>query len=375
MTRAAVAAGAAVVLAACAPAVEPTLTLTATPPTLDGLGRTSYLRVVATEADGSTGTGTILLRAFVGEVDEATLELDAFGTVRTRYTCTTAMPGCTPGAPLEVEARWVKGDQRVATATRALRVEVPPLVWTRASCPEEAKLIYLFTDTADLYSFLPPTKELRRIGKLACPATGGATPNSMAVSQDGTGWVNYSDGSLFRINVRTVTCAATTFVPPSGWTRFGMGFCPESADSPIETLFIASNGALARVDLQAMRATVVGSFGGAVTGTAELTGTPEGRLFGFFPPSASGGAMSLAEVSKTNATTSGLRVFPSLTIGQSFAYAFSSWGPHFYLYTSSDGAPTTVTQYLPATNADSPWLTAPGGVRVLGAGASRCGGD
>ncbi|MCC6334916.1 MAG: hypothetical protein IT380_13145 [Myxococcales bacterium] len=365
----------AVGLLACAPAAQPTLTLTAAPPTLDGLGRTSYLRVVATEADGTIGTGTIVLQAFVGELDETTIELDAFGTVRTRFTCTSTTTGCTPGAPLDVEARWMKEGQRVAVATRSLRIESPPRVWTRASCPEEAKLIYLFTDTADLYSFYPPTKDLRRIGKLACPAAGGATPNSMAVSQDGSGWVNYGDGSLFRINVRTVNCAATSFVPPAGWTRFGMGFSPDSADSPDETLFIAANGALARVDLGAMRASVVGSFGGAATGTAELTGTPEGKLFGFFPPSTAGGVMSLAEVSKATAVTSGLRVFPSLTLGQAYAYAFSSWGPDFYLYTSSDGAPTTVTQYLTGTDTDSTWLTAAPGVRILGAGASRCGGD
>lgn len=363
------------VLTACAPGGARELTLTAAPSTLNGLGRTAWLTVVATEADGTTGHGTLSLQAFVGEVDDTTMELDEFGTARTRYTCPSSMPGCTPGEPLDLEARWLVDGTRVATVKRALQIERPPLVWTSASCPEEAKLIYLFTDTADLYRFSPPAKAMTRLGHLACPAATGATPNSMAVSQDGVGWVNFDDGSLFRVNVRTAACTATSFAPPSGWTRVGMGFSPDSASAPSETLFIAGDTQLARVDLQAMRASVIGTLAGAARGSAELTGTSDGRLFGFFPPAAPGGSMSMAEVDKATAATSSVKVFSTLTLGQSYAYAFSSWGADFYLYTSSDGATSTVTKYAPGTDEVSTYLSAPAGVHILGAGVSRCGAE
>lgn len=367
--------GVVAMLVGCAPGGERELTLTAAPSTLNGLGRTAWLTLVATEADGTTGHGTITLQAFVGELDDTTMELDEFGTARTRYTCPSSMPGCNPGEPLDLEARWLVDGKRVATVKRALQIERPPVVWTSAACPEEAKLIYLFTETADLYSFSPPAKAMTRLGHLACPAATGATPNSMAVSQDGVGWVNFDDGSLFRVNVRTAACTATTFVPPGGWTRFGMGFSPDSATAPSETLFIAGDTQLARVDLQAMRASVIGTLAGAARGSAELTGTTDGRLFGFFPPAAAGGSMSMAEVDKATAATSSPKVFTTLTLGQSYAYAFSSWGEDFYLYTSSDGATSTVTKYAPATDTVSTYMTAPAGVHILGAGVSRCGAE
>lgn len=85
--------------------------------------------------------------------------------------------------------------------------------------------------------------------------------------------------------------------------------------------------------------------------------------------------MSMAEVDKATAATSSPKVFTTLTLGQSYAYAFSSWGEDSYLYTSSDGATSTVTKYAPASDEVSPYLTAPAGVHILGAGVSRCGAE
>lgn len=363
-------------LAACAPpAAEPALDIAAAPANLDALGRTAQLRVVATNADGTLGRGAVTLEATPGELDATSFELDAYGTQRTTLTCVATDPACTPGASITVKASWTPPKGDVVKATRELHIATPPPTWTPASCPPEAKLVYLFTDEATLYSDHPPSKSLLRLGQLQC-AAGTAHPNSMAVSQDGLGWLNYSDGSLFVVNLRTRKCTATSFVPPAGWTDFGMGFSPDSATSVTETLFIASPQGLAKVDLQAMRATVVGPFGGAYAGRgAELTSTPEGALFGFFVPSDLDAGMQLARVAKDTAAVSQPRAFPTLTLGASFAYAFSSWSPDFYLYTSSDGANTTVTRYSPATDVASTYMTAPAGVRVLGAGVSRCGGD
>lgn len=362
-----------VVLAGCRPAGEATVELTAAPIALDGLRRSAQVSVVATNADGTIGRGPLTLRTSAGELDETNFELDAYGTARTTLTCPAGDPDCTPTVAIEVRATWTqpKGAAPVI-GTRTLRIAAPPTVWTLAACPPEAKLVYLFSESAGLYSYHPPTKTLTLLGQLRC-AAGSAQPNSMAVSQDGVAWLNYSDGSLFRVNVRSQNCTPTSFVPPAGWTSFGMGFSADSASSVAETLYISSAQGLAKVDLATMRATLIGPFNGLGARGAELTSTPDGQLFGFFVPTS--GGMQLASVAKDTAATGAPKVFPTLTLGNGFAYAFSAWGPDFYLYTSSNGANTTVTKYSPATDFVGTWMMAPAGVRILGAGVSRCGGD
>ncbi len=363
----------AVLTVACAPAGEPSLTVSAVPSVLDPIGRTARIRVVATNPDGTTGAGAVTLKAYAGTLDATEFELDAYGSANTVLSCPSTDRNCVPGSPVDLTATWTTKKGEIVRATLSVGYGAPTSVWTAASCPEDAKLIYLFTESADLYSFNPPAKALRRLGKLSCPSSG--TANSMAVSQDGIGWVNYSDGSLFRINVRTLSCTATDFVAPSGWTRFGMGFSPDSATSPLESLYIASAAGLVQVNVQTMKTTFIGPFGSFASRGAELTGTSEGGLYGFFPPPSPGGAMELSRVSKQDATVTQTKSLSTLTLGASFAYAFSSWGPDFYLYTSSDGAPTTITRYSPAADSVTTHMSAPAGVLVLGAGVSRCGGQ
>ena len=372
-----------VVLAACpAPSNEPLLEIRVVPSPLDALGRTAKVRIVATNGDGTIGAGSVKVGTDPGEFDQTQFDLDSFGTATTTLTCLATDPLCTEGARIDLRGTWTLPDGGLTRTTKVVAVAQIGVgdqasTWSRANCPPEAKLIYVFTDSETLFSFHPPTKALVAIGRLQCPAVSSARPNSMAVGQDAVAWVGFSDGSMFRVNLRTLSCTATTFTPPAGWSSYGMGFVPDSDTSPTESLFIASPAGLARVDIRTMQPTVIGSFGGAFSGRgAELTGTPGGDLFGFFLPQASGGGMQLAHLTKTNAVAVLTKDFPTITLStMSFAYAFSSWGPDFYLYTSSDGAPTRVTKYSTRTDAVETYLTAPAGVRILGAGVSRCGGD
>ncbi|MDP2269933.1 MAG: hypothetical protein Q8N23_18115 [Archangium sp.] len=372
-----------VLLGACAPpSPEPLLEITLAPSQLDALGRTGKVRIVATNGDGTIGMGSVKLEADPGELDETQFELDRFGTATTTLACLATDPRCTEAARIDLRATWVQPEGSITRTTKAVTigqigVGAQGSTWSRANCPPEAKLVYVFTDTQTLFSFYPPTKALVGLGRLQCPAVSGARPNSMAVGQDAVAWVGFSDGSMFRVNLRTLSCTATGFTPPAGWSSYGMGFVPDSETSPTEALFIASEKGLARVDILTMKPTVVGSFSGAFAGRgAELTGTPGGDLFGFFLPPATGAGMQLAHLTKGNAETVLTKDFPTITLSaMSFAYAFSSWGSDFYLYTSSDGAATKVTKYSPATDGVETYLTAPAGVRILGAGVSRCGGD
>lgn len=348
------------------------LSVTTTPGTMSFVGRTARVQVVATDADGTVGEGTVELSTDLGTLDETEGALDEFGTFRTTLVCPSSDPLCVPGAELRVEVRWrAREPARLVQATRSVRIAAPPQVFSLDTCPDEARLVYLFTDQADLFSFNPPARQLRRIGRLSCPTT--ARPNSMAVSQDGTAYLNFDDGKLYRVNVRSATCTATGFVAPSGWRTFGMGFKPVSATSVNEVLFIA-NGSLATVSLPSFAVTMVGPVAGTSSGP-ELSGTADGELYAYLLPPNLMGAMRLARIDPQTAALSMPRAFPSLTVSSTgFAYAFTAWSSDFYLYTSSGTSNSSIVRYEPAADRDSVVMT-PGntGIRIVGAGVSRCG--
>lgn len=245
---------------------------------------------------------------------------------------------------------------------------------TQAGCSEEAKLVYVVDAEDGLYSFEPSTLTFTRIGTLSC-AAGAATPNSMAVDRSGTAWVNYSDGRLFKVSTKDASCQATSFQPgQQGFTRFGMAFASNSAGSEDETLFVcgidgASGGkGLAKIDLGSLTLTRIGDFSGALEGmAAELTGTGEGKLFGFFTtfPNA-----TLAEIAKSNAATSGDKDLAGVSTGN--AWAFSFWGGDFWFYTSSGLTPSRVTRLRTSTGAVEVVKPDVGGFRIVGAGVSTC---
>jgi hypothetical protein len=242
-------------------------------------------------------------------------------------------------------------------------------------CTEAAKLVYVVSEENELYSFAPDTTTFTPIGTLRCPS-GGATPNSMAVDRSGTAWVNFSDGGLFKVSTSDASCQATTFQKnQSGFQRFGMAFATNSATSEEETLYVAglegtSNGkGLAWIDLTSMKLTPLGDFSGALNGqSAELTGTGDGRLFGFFTTQP---YATLAQIDKTSGATSSDQALRGVSTGN--AWAFSFWGGDFWFYTSTGEVPSTVTRKQ--TSTDGALSTAKddvGGFRIVGAGVSTC---
>ena len=56
------------VAASCTPMVEPELTLTASPRTLDGVGQKAVIRVSALDAEGKPGTGTVRVSSAAGSL-------------------------------------------------------------------------------------------------------------------------------------------------------------------------------------------------------------------------------------------------------------------------------------------------------------------
>jgi hypothetical protein len=253
-------------------------------------------------------------------------------------------------------------------------------------CSDAAKLIYVLSEENDLYSFYPPDKKLTKIGPLGCKAA-GLTPNSMAVSRDATAWVNYADslglnnaGSIFKVSTANASCQPTTVKLSSGWYRLGMGFSTDGASSTNETLYVAATGGatggsskgLGKIDLAAQALVPIGSFTGSLKGKdGELTGTGDGRLFGFFTTT----PVEVAQIDKATGATSAST--PLGGVETPAAWAFSFWGGDFYLYTAPDATlspnrTTNVTRYRPSDGSVDAHYMDNIGFRIVGAGVSTC---
>jgi hypothetical protein len=130
----------------------------------------------------------------------------------------------------------------------------------------------------------------------------------------------------------------------------------------------------ASLDVTSLEITPIANFDGGFAGLgAELTGSGDGRLFGFFPE-----ALSLARIDPATAHILASNVAPvgTPTSGSGeFDFAVSFWGGLFFLYTAYKGnaaAPTTdVTAYDPATR-ESMLVASQIGFNVVGAGSSTC---
>lgn len=243
-----------------------------------------------------------------------------------------------------------------------------------AGCSDAAKLVYVVSQENDLYAFDPASLKFTKKGTLSCPA-GGATPNSMAVDRKGTAWVNYSDGALFKVDTSNAACSATPFQKnQSGFGRFGMAFASDAAGSEAETLYVVgiegvgSGQGLAKIDLQTFKLTKIGDFSGSLRGQgAELTGTGDGKLYGFFTTSPA----SLAEIDKSTGATTTPKTLTGVSTG--LAWAFSFWGGDFWFYTSGGIEPSRVTRLKAATDQSlGVAMSDVGGFRIVGAGVSTC---
>ena len=232
-------------------------------------------------------------------------------------------------------------------------------------------LVYVITSDAALYSFYPPDRSFTRIGTVACPAN-GSTPFSMTVDRKGIAYVVFRSGDLFRVSTATAACASTPFVPNQlGFDTFGMGYAADTNDAG-ETLFIGQNddatGAtshgLGSIDTTTFRVTFVGPFNPPIR-PPELTGTGDGRLFGW-TPDLSGGS-HLYEIDKKSGQILGQN---ALVIGQpNEAFAFAHWGGEFWIFTAPSGE-TTVTEFDPATGNETNVTKLQ--ATIVGAGVSTC---
>lgn len=243
-------------------------------------------------------------------------------------------------------------------------------------CAEANKDVYVIAEDRTLYSFHPPTGEFKAKGLLNCP-TGGAMPTSMAVDRDGIAWVRHSDGNVWKVSTTDLSCELTKYQPQTeAFIKFGMGFATESKGGSTETLYLSdSNGAgLAKLDTKTLALSFIGPYTGDLAGTtSELTGTGDGKLYGFFVTSPA----QIAEISK--ATGDVINAKPLTGVYAGTAWAFSFYGGDFFIYTNaagSSGLPkdnggSDVTKYSPADGSITV-VKSKIGFTIVGAGVSTC---
>ncbi len=248
--------------------------------------------------------------------------------------------------------------------------------------------IYVITAQNTLYSFYPPSGAFTFIGTIACPTT---TPNdapfSMAVDRTGTAYVVFQSGDLFQVSTADASCSPTPYTPTTIGlgTTFGMGYSADTTD-PGETLFVASDDPpgitptepefLGTLDTTSFQLSTVGQFP-HVIGSAELTGTGDGRLFGFGVLNDNTGGpptLRLLELDKTAPQTllsETVLSFPAAPRSLT-DWAFSFWGGSFYFFTAVDqNGPSTVSIYTPGgPPVATPILTLD--QAIDGAGVSTC---
>jgi hypothetical protein len=248
---------------------------------------------------------------------------------------------------------------------------------------QAANYVYVLSAENALYSFAPNLKQFTMIGPLQCQTT--MQPNSMAVDRDANAYVNYvqSDpttgmdtaGVIYKVSTKDASCSPQPLMNlPNGWYRTGMGYSSDTAGGLTETLYLdgVSNGVtgtgmgVGRVDLGAGVVTPIGPFTGTVAGqNAELTGTGDARLFGFFTTK----PVYVAQIDKTTGATPNPVAMTGVQTPTDWAFSF--WGGHFYLYVSQ-GAGTTVADYDPTTGSVNPSYMPNIGFDIVGAGVSTC---
>lgn len=242
-------------------------------------------------------------------------------------------------------------------------------------CSDAARLVYVISDDGQLSSFKPDTLTFNKIGTINCPGSDGAF-NSMAVDRAGTAWVNAQNGNLYNVSTKDAACTATKYQPKQGgFTRYGMAFASNSKGSTDESLYVAHNSdiepfggdGLGRIDLTTLKLTKLGDYGGVVSKKgAELTGTGDGQLYGFFTTTPA----NLAEIDKSSAVAGTPTRLTTVSTGTAFAFSF--WGGDFWFYTSQAGEGSAVTRLKSATDKSIGVVQNDVGFRIVGAGVSTC---
>ncbi len=242
-----------------------------------------------------------------------------------------------------------------------------------APCATEGvELIYVVAEDDQMLSFDPrklPGDPFTHVGTLICDPSD--SPFSMSVDRRGVAWVLYRNMMLYKVSILDAHC--TPYGPAPGNELFGMGFVTDGPHSGSEKLFVATVGDLAQL-VVSQPVPVWHSLGTLAESQdtdlgPELTGTPDGRLYAYFPASGLG---YVQEIDRRTAKVRGkpMRLGPT-DDSHVQSFAFAHWQGTFYVFLTTEDAGTQVHAIDRKTGAHEIVLDDVS-YEIRGAGVSTC---
>ncbi len=227
--------------------------------------------------------------------------------------------------------------------------------------------IYVLGQDKQFARFEPQTLAFNVMGVLSCPGEDFASTFSMSVDRQGIAWVLFQDGNVFHVDTKTLACSPSGFAPcQSSFCNFGMGFVADAPGSDAETLYVSGvynsppGLGLAKIDTQTLVLQPISDYDLLAGKGAELTGTGNAQLFGYFQDT----PIRLAEIDKTNAHIVSYADLLEIPTGTSWAFAF--WGGSFYIMSG-----TGIRKYDPMSQITT-LINGNVGFNIVGAGVSTC---
>lgn len=151
-----------------------------------------------------------------------------------------------------------------------------------------------------------------------------------------------------------------------------MGFVTDGPGAKTEKLYVAGNyqDELGTVDTKALVWKSAGKLP-ALGKNPELTGTADGRLYGYFPGEGSRGFIQ--ELARTGEPIGQRWNLPEAN-GNVSAWAFAFWGDAFYVFIhfNDDQTSHNEVHVIQRKTGDSKLLIDNGTRRITGAGVSTC---
>ena len=231
-------------------------------------------------------------------------------------------------------------------------------------CDHTSDLIYVIDRAGEaLYIFDPVSLQFNFVGDLNCTMWG--TPASMAVARDGHVMVRYSDNTVYRVDLQTMACNATSYGAAS-FGSFGMGYATDTADTWEDQLYVANSDTLAVLDTQTWSLNTVG----ALPSQSELTGNADGELWAFLPLESPAALVQLDKDTGALVDRMDLPSFPDPTNIDTFGFA--NWGGEFYLFVREYGMGQTTDVYRVDPASGMSMVVPDSGMDVVGAGVSTC---
>ena len=232
-------------------------------------------------------------------------------------------------------------------------------------CDTTSDLVYVI-DRADdaLYLFDPETLAFDLLGELDCGLFAGS-PASMSVTRDGFAYVRYTDNTVYAVDLDTLECTETAY-GGGGFGAFGMGFATDSDTTWRDTLYIANDNQLARMDTATWTVSPMGSL----PSQSELTGNADGELWAILPLEEPAQLVRLNKDTAAVEHTLHMTAMPDpYTID---AFAFATWGGDFWVFIRTYGMGQSTDVYRVTSTGHTTRVAVDTGMDVVGAGVSTC---